>query len=137
MAVSPTQRALADCKRLGMRAAIVEKWLAHTRQRKDVWGFGDLLVLDGKPGSVLVQVCARASAAVRIAKILSDPCRSAARDWVAAGNRVEVWDYAINKTEGGRRRYTRRVTSITIDMLKGDDHDERSATASAAPGAPA
>ena len=58
MASLPTQRSLALCKKRGWRYAIVEKWIQATKRRVDVFGFGDILVLDGQPGSLLVQACA-------------------------------------------------------------------------------
>lgn len=57
--VSPTQRSLAHLRELGYHVEIVEKWNSFTKQRKDLWGWADLLAI--RKGEVLaVQVTASA-----------------------------------------------------------------------------
>lgn len=57
--VSPTQRSLAHLRELGYHVEVVEKWNSFTKQRKDLWGWADLLAI--KKGEVLaVQVTASA-----------------------------------------------------------------------------
>lgn len=56
---SPTQRSLAHLRELGYHVEIVEKWNSFTKQRKDLWGWADLLAI--RKGEVLaVQVTASA-----------------------------------------------------------------------------
>lgn len=109
--MTPTARALALCRRRGWQACVVEKWIPQTRQRKDAFGFGDVLVLDGKPGSLLLQVTDSTSVSKRVEKIKTD-CRVEARAWLAAGNRVEVWSWGKQGAAGARKLWTLRVVPI-------------------------
>ena len=115
---SPTARALAECKRRGWRGAIVERYISATRRRHDVFGFGDLLVLDGERGALLIQVTTTSNAASRVKKIIHE-CSEAAIEWLVAGNRIEVWGYArrVHRNKDGSKskvkRWTLRRQSIT------------------------
>ncbi len=40
---SPTQRSLEYLRELGYHCEIVEKWNSFTKQRKDLWGWCDLI----------------------------------------------------------------------------------------------
>lgn len=86
--MSPTQRSLASLRSAGWTVCIVEKWIAQIRQRKDAFGFGDLLAVKvGEPGATLVQTTSGANMSARIAKIRTN---AAAAIWLAAGNRIVV-----------------------------------------------
>ncbi|CAN0586163.1 unnamed protein product, partial [Ectocarpus sp. 12 AP-2014] len=54
--MSPTQRSKAALQKEGWTVEVVEKWNPHVRQRKDLFGFADLLAI--KPGEqpLLIQV---------------------------------------------------------------------------------
>jgi hypothetical protein len=117
---SPTQRTLAYCRKHGMRACVVEKYIAPGLHRKfghrvDVWGFGDVLALDGEPGSLLIQATSADNIAHRVAKIRTE-CAEAARAWLAAGNRAQVWGWRATK-QGGRKLWSVRVVSVTGEDL--------------------
>jgi hypothetical protein len=43
--MTPTQRALAECKKRGWQAQVVEKWIPHTRRRLDLFGVIDIVAL--------------------------------------------------------------------------------------------
>lgn len=60
--------------------------------KRDLYGFGDLLVLDGEPGALLIQATSRDNVAARLRKIREIP---EARRWLAAGNRIEVWGWGL------------------------------------------
>ena len=105
MATSPTQRTLAECRKRGWRACVVEKWIAQARRRIDVYGFGDVLALDGKPGSLLIQATTTANAPSRVTKIRGE-CAEAASDWLRAGNRIAVWGFARRGAAGKRKLWT-------------------------------
>lgn len=97
--MTPTQRSLAKLRNEGFSACVVEKWIPHIRQRKDAFGFGDILAC--KPsyigcGSVLlVQTTTRANATARMNKI----CATAeAGIWLASGGRIVV--HGWQKTKG-------------------------------------
>lgn len=137
MPTSPTQRTLAKCKSLGWRAQVVEKWLAHVGRRVDLFGFGDVIALDGKVGSLLIQATTTSNGAARVAKITEDCCE-AARDWLHAGNRLEVWGWAKRGKVGKRKLWTLRRWRIACSRYDEDvqlvgmvveDEDERDSNA--------
>lgn len=107
---SPTQRALAECKKRGWKPAIVEKWNPHARIRQDLYGFADLVVLDGNPGLLALQVTSGANLSARMAKLSAVP---AVVDWLKAGLRVECWGYRklVVKRGGKATRWNLRRVS--------------------------
>lgn len=66
------------------------------RRRIDLFGFIDLVALDGKPGLLGIQATSTGNAPSRVTKILDD-CTEAAIDWLAAGNRIVVWGFALRR----------------------------------------
>ena len=109
----PGRLSLQYCKKQEWRAQIVEKWIPQTMQRKDLFGFGDIVVLDDQFGSLLVQACVTGSGANRVRKILED-CTEAAIDWLSAGNRIEVWGWAKRGAEGKRKLWTLKLYRIFL-----------------------
>lgn len=64
----PTQRSLEYLRKQGYRAEVVEKWIPHTRQRKDLFGFIDIVAIrDGE--TLAVQATAGSAVAARVSKI--------------------------------------------------------------------
>jgi hypothetical protein len=115
---SPTQRTIAALKKKGFTCAVVEKWVplhgpaaepsegakfsAAFRSKaggfhKDVWGFIDILVLDGQQGSLAVQACGATGFAEHLRKI---DAIDEVRLWLAAGNRLELWSWRKAKVDG-------------------------------------
>ena len=106
--MTPTQRSLKYLRDLGYVCEVVERWNSHTKQRKDVFGFGDLLAV--KPGTILlVQVTSGSNTAARVTKIVSE-CGEAATAWLAAGGLIEVhgWrELAAYRKDGQRKKHGR------------------------------
>ena len=103
--MSPTARTVAECRKRGWPATVVERFTG--RVRRDAFGFGDVLVLDGQPGALLIQCTTGAHVANRVTKIRTQ-CAEAAAVWLAAGNRIEVWGWALQGPAGSRKRWTLR-----------------------------
>lgn len=120
---SPTKRSLDECRKRGWLAYVTEKWIPGANIRKDAFGFGDILVMDGKPGSMLIQATVTGSMAKRVTKIREE-CGEAARAWLDAGNRIEVWGWAkrvhLNKdgSKSKLKRWKLRVVEIHLSDLK-------------------
>ena len=89
--VSPTQRSLAYLRELGYHVEIVEKWNHFTKQRKDLWGWADLLAIR-RDEVLAVQVTASA-VAERIKKIEASELLPLVRE---AGIRIEVHGHRKN-----------------------------------------
>jgi len=99
--MSPTERTLRECRRLGWTCAVVEKWNPHARIRQDLFGFIDLIVLDGS-GAIGVQATSGSNATDRIRKIVQEP---RARIWIENGLRIEVWFWRKLKLKRGGLKY--------------------------------
>ena len=80
--MTPTQRTLAEIRKLVDHVAIVEKWNSHCRIRQDLFGFADLISF-GREDVRLWQVTAGAVAA-RVAKIKE---LDVAKHWTASTHR--------------------------------------------------
>jgi len=113
---SPTQRTLQECRKREWLCCVVEKWVPHARRRIDVFGFGDLLALDGEQGSLLIQATSTSNMGSRVTKIRKD-CNAAARAWLEAGNRIEVWGWAKRGATGKRKLWTLRSVRVTLTDL--------------------
>jgi hypothetical protein len=100
---SPTQLTLERCRKLGWIPWIVERTTG--RIKRDLWGFADVLVMDELPGSLAIQCTTTGHAPERVRKIRHD-CRALALAWLAAGNRVEVWGWALRGARGKRKTWT-------------------------------
>ena len=101
---SPTQRSLEYLREQGYHCEIVEKWNSFTKQRKDLWGWCDILAIR-KDEVLAVQVTASA-VADRIKKIQDSTTVALVRD---AGIRIEV--HGLRKNSKGR--YVIRVEDIS------------------------
>jgi len=101
--VSPTQRALAECRKRGWTAQVVEKWVAPARRRIDLFGVIDLIVLDGQGGGPLgVQITSGQHHGERITKALEEP---RLKLWMQSPARFEVWSFAKRSIKlGGPRK---------------------------------
>lgn len=91
----PAARTLEWCRRQGWPADVAGRWIAPAKRRIDLFGFIDIVALDGNPGLLAIQATTAANAASRIAKIMT---AELARTWLLARNRIEVhgWRKAAN-----------------------------------------
>lgn len=90
--MTPTARTLAELRKRGYLAAVVEKWNVHARVRNDLFGFVDVIALKGEK-TLAVQATSGSNVSSRIAKIresLNLPLV------LAAGWRVAVWGWRKN-----------------------------------------
>lgn len=122
---TPTQRTLSELKKRGWPAAVVEKWVPMSTAfyagddakpsrggfRKDVWGFIDILVLDGLPGSLAIQACGATGFAEHLRKI--DGIEEV-RTWLRAGNRLELWSWRKVSRSTGRPQWEAKAVPLVI-----------------------
>ncbi len=110
MTKSPTQRALADLRKLGYTVQVVERWNPYAKIRQDLFGFIDIIAM--RPGELLgVQACAGASHAARREKALSEP---RLRTWLEAGGKAEIWSYAKQGPRGKVKMWTLRRETLRM-----------------------
>jgi hypothetical protein len=115
---SPTQRTLAECRRLGFQAGVVEKRISTMTFKPkpgtkpnpfssvtiDLFGFIDILAL-GDGSTYAIQTTSTPHLADRKAKIESLPTLAAVLD---AGWLVECWGWAKRGKRGKRKLWTLR-----------------------------
>ena len=125
---SPTARSLAECRKRGWEAQVVERWNQYARRRIDLFGVIDLLAIQPVrleqggwyqipvgAGIVGIQACAGASHAARKAKILAEP---RAKAWIEAGGRLEVWSWTKKGKKGVRKLWKLREEAIGIEDFR-------------------
>ena len=98
---SPTSRTLEQLRGEGWDADVVERWVPHTRTRRDLLGVIDIVAVHEGAGILGVQATSGANMGSRIRKIQDSP---RARTWLAAGGRLQVWGWRQLKPRPGRRR---------------------------------
>jgi len=119
---SPTARTLAECKRRGWIAGVVERHIPFPRPQGtkiDLFGVIDLVVIvppfdrDGngwpEPGGILAIQATGGQGGVhaaRRAKILAEP---RAKAWIDAGGRLELWSWSKRGAAGKRKTWALRV----------------------------
>ena len=108
---TPTQRALAELRKLGATAAIVERWNAFAKLRQDLFGFVDVLAIVGG-NIVAVQVTSGANHAARRSKILAEPRALA---WLKAGGLIEIWSTSKKGAKGKRKLWKIRKEPIVLE----------------------
>ncbi len=95
---SPTSRALEECRKRGWLAEVVEKWIPQTKQRKDLFGFVDIVALDPDGRTIGIQATSGANHAARVTKIQESPKISHV---LRANWAIEVWSYTKRKVKRG------------------------------------
>ena len=107
---SPTSRSLAALRKDGWTCYITEKFNTFSKIRIDAFGFGDILACSPTRGIMLVQACAIASQAARIAKIRAEPRHAI---WLASKGRIQVMAWGKHGAKGKRKLWTCSTTEIT------------------------
>lgn len=139
---SPTARTLAECRRRGWIAGVVERHSPFPKphgKKHDLFGVIDVVAIvmdhagiayriDEAPpmvgvGTLGIQACTDgrtgtggwgSDLAKRRAKILAEP---RARAWVEAGNRLEIWAWG-SRVVGKGRRWRVRVEAFTPESWR-------------------
>lgn len=81
---SPTSRTLALLREQGWTAEVVERWIAQSRTRKDLFGIADIVAFNERL-VMLVQTTSTPNMSVRISKIVAIP---EAFEWQMHPNRL-------------------------------------------------
>ncbi len=118
----PTARTLAELRKRELWADIVERWIGppnkpFMRKRKDLFGCIDIVCLDGLPGVLGIQATSDSGGNVSArAQKIREEC-PAVRDWLAAGNRLQVWGWSKHRVSEKSVRWSPRIVTITLDDL--------------------
>ena len=105
-AMSPTERTLRECRRMGWTCAVVEKWNPHARIRQDLFGMFDVLALT--PDGIVGIQCTTAAHMAERARKLAD--NAILTTWLEHAG-AEVWGWLLRPR--GRRKWELRRRRIT------------------------
>lgn len=113
---SPTQRTLAECRKRGWTAQVVERRLPRMFVTQDLFGVIDVVALaftiESGRAILGIQATTDANHANRRTKILAEP---RALEWLEHGGRLELWSWSKRGAVGSRKLWTLRVEAFTVD----------------------
>ena len=159
--MTPTQRTLAECKRRGWIAAVVEKWNPHARIRQDLFGCIDIVAIvpalppkrctccaymagecmcgawdrDRDSTIIGIQACSGTDHARRRTKALAEPRLKA---WLEAGARFEIWSFSKRGAQGKRKLWQLRAEAVhASDFALAGSSLPAAASEPSTPGSPA
>ena len=110
--MTPTARSLRHLRKSGALAAVVERYNPHAKRRVDLFGFIDIVCVDGRPGVLGVQSTTTTNQAARVSKIQSDELARNVNMWLMAGNRIVVHGWSKKGPRGKRKRWELSETEI-------------------------
>lgn len=117
--MSPTARSLVELRRRGYTASVVEQTIRARRPggrplvfKRDCFGGDILAVKADELGALLVQACRTSDQADRLAKLRQT---AAAGIWLAAGNRLVVWGWALRGPRGARKTWSLSETQVRAE----------------------
>lgn len=84
----PTARTLAQLRRDGFHADVVERWIPQARKRKDVAGCIDVIAYGTYDGIIGIQTTSATNHAARRTKAVAEPRLQA---WLRSGGKFEIW----------------------------------------------
>lgn len=115
--MSPTARSLAECRKLGLTAQVVEKWIPQRKIRIDLFGFIDVVAC-GEGYTIGIQATSGDHVAERIAKIRAHENFPRV---LAAGWEIQVWGWSKRCSDGRGSRKTWQVRKelVTLEVVAG------------------
>ena len=116
--MTPTSRTLKLLRDEGKIAEVSEKWNCFTNQRKDLFGFIDIVALDMEAKTTWgIQCTSTSNVNARIKKICIE-CRENALAWLKAGNSIEVIGWSKKGAKGKRKLWQPRREVLTIQDIQ-------------------
>jgi hypothetical protein len=109
--MSPTARTLQFLRKNGFTADVAERFNSFTKQRKDMFGFVDVVAIGGTGGILAIQSTSASNQAARVKKILAEP---RAKEWIKSGGKVYVHGWRKKRAKPGGKRYVWVVNEISI-----------------------
>ena len=110
--VSPTARSLAELRKRGWPAQVVEQTIPRTFIKRDLFGCIDIIALtpEGILGIQATSNLTGGNHSERRRKIDAEP---RAQQWLAAGGKLEIWSWSKRGGRGERKLWTLRVEAVT------------------------
>ena len=109
---SPSARTLAECRKRGWIAQVVERFNTYTNRRVDLFGVIDIVVIT-EAGILGIQATGGGNGASRRDKIHAEPRALA---WLKAGARLEVWNWEKQGAAGKAKRW-----KVRADVIRTED----------------
>lgn len=110
---SPTQRSLAQLRKDGCCAQVVERYNAFAHIRIDLFGFIDIVSINANQSGVTgIQTTSTGNMSARVLKILAIP---EARTWLKCGNKIFVHGWSKKGAAGKRKTYQLKIKEITLE----------------------
>lgn len=110
--MTPTARTLAECKKRGWIAQVVEQTIPHTFIKRDLFGVIDIIAIT--PGGILgIQATSGTNHAARIAKAEQEPRLAA---WLSCGALFEVWSWSKRAKKVNGRQWQLRASSVSRNV---------------------
>ena len=113
--MTPTSRTLKLLRDEGKIAEVSEKWNSFTSQRKDLFGFIDIVALDKETWGI--QCTSTGNMKARVNKICNE-CKITADAWLKAGNKIEVIGWSKKGAKGKRKLWQATRREITIEDIQ-------------------
>ena len=118
--LSPTARTLAECRKRGWIAQVVEQTIPRVFIKRDLFGCIDIVAIDAVtdphyPRIIGIQATSgndSGAHAARRRKILLEP---RIKLWIEAGCRMEVWSFSKMGAAGKAKRWTLRAEQIRAE----------------------
>lgn len=110
--MTPTARSLAECRKRGWDAQVVERYNQYARRRIDLFGVIDIVAIT--PTGILgIQATSNngGTHAARVHKALAEPRLVR---WLRAGAHFEVWSWAKQGARGERKLWTLRAEEAVL-----------------------
>jgi hypothetical protein len=114
--MTPTSRTLKLLRSEDKVAGISEHWNCFTNQRKDLFGFIDIVALGDKQ-TWGIQCTSTGNISARIKKITTE-CRELALAWLKAGNLIEVIGWSKKGAKGKRKLWQPTRKTITLENFE-------------------
>lgn len=112
--MTPTSRTLNLLRKEGKLVEVVEKWNPFSGQRKDLFGFIDILAIDVENKQTWgIQCTSRSNVNARKTKICEE-CREASLKWLQAGNFIEIIGWSKKGAKNKRKTWQSYRIIITI-----------------------
>ncbi len=110
---SPTQLSLAELRKRGYMAAVVEKFNSFIKIRQDLWGFGDILAVHPiKKDFLIIQATPDTGGQFSKHKMKCEEKRDKIDIWKQAGGRFEIWAWAKKGKAKTRKLWTVRTAEL-------------------------
>ena len=121
--MTPSARSLAELKRRGYPAQVVERYNPHCRRRVDLFSVIDIVAIEPTRILGIQATGGSGNHAHRRAKILAEP---RIRAWLATGAGLLIWSWNKRGARGKAKRWTLREQEITLVDFETPD-EERAA----------